>query len=187
MKKINRILLWLSFATYFIILIWIISFKCNKESMIFECLYTFKNKSIGERFSVVGKPSFNVSFDFLLNILLFLPLGMFLPLLSKKESIGLQIFIASILTTVIEFVQLLTCIGMWAFTDIIANILGFICGMFIFKLLKKCISNKIINIINLVIIVIALPIADYAIVNTIIHFEVYSYSYYIAKYNLAIK
>lgn len=69
------------------------------------------------------------------NIVIFIPLGIFLPLIFKKLNKFLLFFITvTIIPIVIEFIQFFTKLGTADIDDVILNILGSLIGYSIFKL-----------------------------------------------------
>lgn len=83
--------------------------------------------------------------DTILNIILFIPLGFFIPLLYKKfndvKKIGVVGFILSLL---IEFVQMFG-MGATDINDLITNTIGACIGYFIYKIIKGKVKMKIDN------------------------------------------
>lgn len=83
--------------------------------------------------------------DTILNIILFIPLGFFIPLLYKKfndvKKIGVVGFILSLL---IEFVQMFG-MGATDINDLITNTIGACIGYFIYKIIKGKVEMKIDN------------------------------------------
>lgn len=72
------------------------------------------------------------------NIVLFMPIGLFLPLLNKKYSRGLVLTAASImLITIVEMTQMLTRVGSFDIDDIILNTFGALLGLLSMKLLVR--------------------------------------------------
>ena len=77
------------------------------------------------------------------NLLMFVPMGIYLPLLwPKLRHLGkcLGLWIGMILT--VELVQLLTLQGSFDIDDVILNTLGFLGGFVVFKLLNILIKEE---------------------------------------------
>lgn len=89
---------------------------------------------------LTGADRFNIDIiisNTLGNILIFLPLGIFLPLLFEKYSKFTKVLIAStIISFSIEVLQITLQIGQFDIDDIILNVVGSIIGFFFFKMLK---------------------------------------------------
>ena len=177
-ERINKPLLYVSFIFYLIILIWITIFKLNMLSALGNSLNKMIYLNAYERFMnqfMVYSISFD-GLDFLeiiLNILIFVPFTLFLPLLFNKIDFKRDIMLTFIFFSLIETFQLVVGLGGFEFLDIATNMIGGCLGCFIFKSLKPCTSNKIINFISLTITIIFLPVVLYAIVNTAIHYDYY--------------
>lgn len=174
-----------AFLLYFVILVWIITFKCNLSAPVSDCMYVFQPMSVGERLSYamgtlkqLGKHL--TGEDGVLNMLVFVPLGIFLALLprSSRRSFSRSLAAAVLLTVGFETVQLFTCIGAATASDVVANTLGFIIGYFLCVCIFRRLPDKTINYINAVIIAVALPIAVAAFVNTAYNIEIYNPAYY---------
>lgn len=72
------------------------------------------------------------------NILIFLPLGIFLPILFKKYNVLSKVFISSIiLSFLIEILQFILQIGQFDIDDILLNSIGTVIGFFIIKTIIK--------------------------------------------------
>lgn len=75
------------------------------------------------------------------NVLIFLPLGIFLPLLFKKYSRITKVIIASIVISFsIEVLQLVLRIGQFDIDDVILNTIGSIIGFLLLKTIKSVIT-----------------------------------------------
>lgn len=175
-EKINKTLLFISFICFISILIWIVIFKANYFNLINDIIKSGLNDTYKERLSYFWTINLNESkyiLEFFLNILIFLPFGIYLPLLLNNHKVLLTIIISFISSLSFELIQFLTALGSMQLMDLITNLLGSIIGILIyFLLIQKCSSN-IINYINLAICIISIPIIIFAITNTAIHFNYY--------------
>lgn len=136
------------FIIYLVALLWILVFK------------------LGVRFSYMGKRSVNLipfseplilngKIDFgemILNVIIFIPLGIYAGILFEKWTIGKKVFLFFLVSLMIETLQFIFKIGASDITDIITNTLGGIIGLLIFKAIEKVLKNnlkaqKFINII----------------------------------------
>lgn len=80
--------------------------------------------------------------DTVLNVLLFIPLGFFLPMLYKwYDRIGRAALTGLLLSFSVEFVQMFGC-GSTDINDLITNTAGACIGYYIFKLLSKYVRNE---------------------------------------------
>ena len=119
----------------------------------------------------------------MVNILLFIPLGIYLPLLFLKSNIIKDIIITLIFIFSLELIELFTRSGAFSLLDVLFNLLGMLSGYLIYLLLiKKHLSNNLISIINIIIIIIATPIIIFSIVNTINNIKLYKPFFDFNKY-----
>jgi glycopeptide antibiotics resistance protein len=164
--------MYIAFAIYIMLLIWVIVFKWTNYIAAQECIITFRKLDLAERFLACKKSFIGFDFsDLILNILLFLPMGsIFAPLFKKKYLI---LIIAVACSLVFEISQFFTCIGMSNIFDFLGNIVGCVIGFAIFLLLEKRITKRFIDITNIVVIIVGAPLCIYAIVMTIINFHYY--------------
>ena len=72
----------------------------------------------------------------LLNVAMFVPFGFLLPLIypERLAKLSYALLIGLILTTIIEFTQMMLRLGQADLTDVITNTLGAIIGFFLFRL-----------------------------------------------------
>lgn len=81
---------------------------------------------------------------FIENIIMFLPLGVLIPLIWKKARGCWQILLLSLLCSVIlESMQLVTGRGFFQVDDLMTNTLGGVCGFVIFRLIQWTLGRKI--------------------------------------------
>lgn len=172
MMKFNKTLMYISFSIYLLLLVWMIVFKWTNYVAAQECIITFRHLDIGTRFNAISKGFFAFDLkDMMLNVLLFLPLGLLYTLLFKRKYMVL--ILSLILTFIFEISQFFTCIGMFSFSDILANILGCLLGYILFLLLIRLFNKKFIDTANIVIISLFSPLCIYAIIMTISNFHFY--------------
>lgn len=137
------------FVIYMIVLSWILLFK------------------LGIRFSYMAKRSVNlIPFskpvilngkadigEIILNVVIFMPLGMYAGVLFKRWTFGKKLFFFFLMSFLIEGLQFIFRVGAFDITDIITNFLGGILGLLVFEAIEKLFSNpvrsqKFINIIS---------------------------------------
>ncbi len=104
-------------------------------------------KSISEFVSRILNNTINTSIvieNIIGNILLFLPMGFFLPCLTSKiRNLPKAILVGFVIILSVELIQLFSLLGSFDIDDIILNLLGLIAGYLIFRfkpvnyLLKK--------------------------------------------------
>ena len=140
-RNLTRIL----FAVYFLILVWILLFK-----MSFSLDELYKNRSINlipfmGSVVVNGRIYINEIID---NILVFIPLGIYICMLKEDWSILRKISVGFFISLGIEVLQFILAIGATDITDLLGNTLGGILGIGVFYLFSKLFKNKTNKIIN---------------------------------------
>ena len=140
-RNLTRIL----FAVYFLILVWILLFK-----MSFSLDELYKNRSINlipfmGSVVVNGRIYINEIID---NILVFIPIGIYICMLKEDWSILRKISVGFFISLGIEVLQFILAIGATDITDLIGNTLGGIIGIGVFYLFSKLFKNKTNKIIN---------------------------------------
>ncbi|MBQ9783984.1 MAG: VanZ family protein [Clostridia bacterium] len=174
------------FILYLFLLIWVVVFKCN---IFLNGLYIHYEKmahlSIFERISLNSIPFIEYFLpeykyellemlrDDLLNILLFVPFGLYLSYFSTKNKLFKTVLIILLSSFLLEVFQLFSLLGVFSTKDIILNILGGILGYLIYKLIYRESRVMIFNIISMIIIIFSFSLSIYALINTIKNIEVY--------------
>ena len=148
-RKLTRIL----FAVYFLILVWILLFK-----MSFSLDELYKNRSINlipfmGSVVVNGRIYINEIID---NILVFIPLGIYICMLKEDWSILRKISVGFFISLGIEVLQFILAIGATDITDLIGNTLGGIIGIGVFYLFSKVFKNKTNKIINILALIVTI-------------------------------
>ena len=141
-RNLTRIL----FAIYFLILVWILLFK-----MSFSLDELYKSRSINiipfmGSVIVNGRIYINEIID---NILVFIPLGIYICMLKEDWSILRKISVGFFISLGIEVLQFILAIGATDITDLLGNTLGGILGIGVFYLFSKVFKNKTNKIINI--------------------------------------
>ena len=185
-RSVNRPLLITSFIIYMILALWIILFKC---AIPYFCKVNVRilNKSILEAFkyTIFYLPVFRIDLtivDIVLNSIVLLPLGIYLPVLFKNKNLKRDILIAVGLVLLIETTELFSRLGQFSFLDFIWNISGMLIGEFIYHKLENKFTNSVINYIQLFIVVFILPFAIYAIVSVALNWNLYAPIFDYVKY-----
>ena len=116
---------------------------------------------LGVRFSYMGERRtnlvpFNEQFiltsENILNLVIFIPLGIYAGILFGKWVFGKKLFFVFLLSLLVEGLQYILKIGAFDITDIITNTLGGLTGLMILICLEKVFNNsfkvqKLINVI----------------------------------------
>ena len=176
--RVEKRLLYVLLASYAVILLWIIVFKCNmnEELNIQENL----SKTLWERFTYRIEPFIalrtglfhgrtNELLAGIFNIVCFIPIGILLSFMMRMRR-GLCVSALAVLG--VEIFQLFSGFGGFDYSDVILNTLGTFLGYVIANALAKKLSARAINTIALSLIP---PLALFAIIvfiRTIILFPI---------------
>ena len=175
-KKKIRALAISTFVFYIIILLWITIFKCNIEASVHGVRIFLEPMTIKERF--IYATSYFAWHDgdiksTVLNVLVFVPFGILVPILRKKLTPLSTTILAFFTTLAIESFQMIVAFGYFTYVDLICNTLGAILGIIIYALLIRRMEEdskfKALIFCNLL----AIAISIFATVNTILNFEIY--------------
>ena len=165
-----------------LVLIWVIALKCNMEFPIFMSKLSMGNMTLAERaewsfchFRFNGDGpiySKDAIEDMIVNVVLFLAVGMTLPVVLGRKK-ALTPVIAFCISLTFEIAQFFNMIGGFAYIDLITNTLGAIIGMiivhFLLKALKPDVASKILVLFQVIFGVIVI----FGTVNTIINIDIY--------------
>ena len=188
-EKTLKIISIILFTLYIGLLIWIVMLKCNLINSIHLSYDYLKDMTIKERLNVfnipfknyfpesIDAPEYLFNSDDLLNIIIFIPLGLYIAYFSKKFKF-IKVFILTLLISLFfELFQLFSLIGSFAVQDFITNITGGLIGYIVYKLIfitglqpKKIL---ILNVLSILLIILFIPILLYAIKNTISNIDIY--------------
>lgn len=176
-ENLNKVTLWVAFCLYLFLLVWVIGLKYNADWLP-QVGAELRSLSLKNRSALVPFQTFIANglyfnLDYFLNVMIYVPMGLFLPLTMRKIRGGGALLIIILSSAIFEVVQLFTGFGGCDTTDLICNTAGGVLGLIAHYLLRKKTSNKAINVITLTITIIATPVALYALVNTIIHWQYY--------------
>jgi glycopeptide antibiotics resistance protein len=135
-------------SIYGVVLFWIIVLKLN-ISFTYKGTQNVNLIPFREPLLYNGRIDYNEIF---LNILIFVPLGLYVGILFKKLTTARKIFSFFVVSLFCEVCQFILKIGAFDITDIINNTFGGIIGLMLFKGLTKVFGDarkaqKLINII----------------------------------------
>lgn len=138
-------------AIYSAVIFWIIVLKLNIS-------FTYKGTRNVNLIPFREPLLYNSRIDYneiFLNILIFIPLGLYVGILFKKLSTVQKIFSFFMVSFTFEILQFILRIGAFDITDIINNTFGGIVGLLLFKGLTKAFNSpakaqKLINMIALI-------------------------------------
>ena len=188
-EKLFYLLSKIIFIIYIILLVWVIVFKCNYVLSFDSTYQYFKNYTIQERidFGLIPFADYFVGpfitqldtiiEDDILNVFVFMPLGMYLTLFLKNKRFIKVLLISITFSTLFELFQLFSLIGSFSTKDLITNtiggILGYLICLLIYKKENSILKIKILNILSIIVIILFIPVVLYAIINTIKHLDLY--------------
>lgn len=127
------------FIIYLIVLCWILLFKLGVR---FSYMGTRKINLIpfSEPVILNGKSDFG---EIILNVIIFIPLGIYTGMLFEKWSFAKKVFFFFLISLIIETLQFILAVGASDITDIITNTLGGIIGLMIFIAIEKVFNNTV--------------------------------------------
>jgi glycopeptide antibiotics resistance protein len=107
---------------------------------------------LGVRFSYMEKRSVNLipfseplilNSENILNVLIFVPLGIYAGILFERMSFGKNLLLFFLLSSIVEGLQYILRVGAFDVTDIITNTLGGVIGLIIFRVIGKAFSDRV--------------------------------------------
>ena len=152
LKKNNSKLIKILLLVYIIILTWIILFKMQLNMQHLPYIRSINLIPFGESVIINGKIYFN---EMINNLIIFVPVGVYIGMLEKQEKFYKKIIPIFLLTLILEISQYILHVGATDITDVIMNTLGGIVGIAIINFLYKIFKNaekveKILNILAVI-------------------------------------
>lgn len=88
----------------------------------------------------------------ILNVVIFIPLGIYAGILFERWNFGKKLLLFFFLSLLVEGLQYIFRLGAFDVTDIITNTLGGVIGLIVFKTVEKAFNNsvKAQNFINII-------------------------------------
>ncbi|CAN5696389.1 glycopeptide resistance protein VanZ1 [soil metagenome] len=132
---------------YLVALFWILLFKFGVQFSYMESrsvnLIPFRELFLNGKIDVA---------ETILNVVIFIPLGIYAGALFKRWSLGNKLFFFFLISLMFEVLQFFLSVGAFDVTDIITNTIGGIIGLLMFKAIEKLVNisiktQKFINII----------------------------------------
>lgn len=170
----------LIFSLYLSLLVWLILLKCNIKITITDTYYLFGCMTWSEKLEF-AKNSFlslfkaNTWLSFfrnprqdLLNIVAFLPFGIYLGYFTKKHKLPKTVLASFLLSFFFESMQLVSHIGCFSAMDLVTNTLGGTLGFLIYKLIYKDTSKRIgiLTIVSYIFLAVVVFLVCYALIKT---------------------
>ncbi|EPY2307669.1 VanZ family protein [Clostridium sporogenes] len=159
-KKIINILFIVGFVFYISFLLWNIPFKYVSPIEVFSTNRYFSRTLNLIPFCDIFTGNYN-GLDIWGNVILFIPLGIYMNIINKNNAIYINIFKILSISLIFEASQYIFGIGASDITDIITNTIGGIIGIGIYMVIKKIFkeNTKVKNFITICSIVIMIPVA----------------------------
>ena len=172
-KRIKNLTI-IAIVLYALCLVWVITLKCNMIQPVVESRYILSKLTLGERIiRSCGRFAKTTRADFLVNTILFLPLGLLLPFLTNRRPYISTVLIGMLVSLAFEISQILNCIGGFTYIDILSNTLGAIIGAIIHFEVKGKIKEKHAEVALAVGIGLAAATFIFGFFNTIKCFDIY--------------
>lgn len=147
-SKLINLIFSITMLIYFILLAKILFFKYISffqfisghyqriNSVSLEPFFTISN------YYSIGLFNFIANMNILGNIVIFVPMGIFISLYSNRERIINGIFYCLCISVIVEVIQFIFGIGITDIDDIILNTVGGFIGIAIYKILMKVFKDK---------------------------------------------
>lgn len=142
-KKITLILM----IFYLIALIWVIIFKLEFSIKELPQIRNINLIPFNQPAIVNGKADIS---EIVLNVLAFIPYGLFIHILMDEKSILKKLLIIFATSFIFELIQYIFAIGASDITDIISNTSGGIIGVVVSMFMEKLLRENWIKYINIV-------------------------------------
>ena len=175
-----RILSVVLFALYLVLLVWLISLKCNMKVTITDTYYLFGVMTWGEKLEF-ARDSFEALFSpnawgkiFLdarqdtLNAVAFIPFGLYVAYFAKKHKLLRTALLSLLVSFAFESLQLVTHIGCFAAIDLVTNTLGGLIGFFVYLLIYRSTPKRQTGlcIASVAALLIVIPLVCHAVMGT---------------------
>lgn len=135
------------FIVYCVLLAWLVLFKLNVN--ITDLNHSRSINLIPFKGSLMINGKIQLK-EILYNILVFVPLGVYLSMLKPEWSFPKKALITFCISLLFEVLQFAFAIGASDITDVIGNTLGAIIGFAVFHVLKTIFRKKSIGVINII-------------------------------------
>jgi glycopeptide antibiotics resistance protein len=184
-EKLFKVLSISIFIMYLILVVWVVIFKCNRIFSVTQGYYGLSEMSLLERalreinpigFYIDPPVESQVPFyalDDILNVLIFIPFGLYISYFAKKYKVLKAVIFAFCISLFFEIFQLFSLLGGGSTKDLITNTFGSLIGVIIGKRLYSDSKIKMFNICSIIVLIIEVPLLMYALINTGINIDVY--------------
>lgn len=142
------------FVIYLVVLAWVILWKNHFAFSFLGVKWLLADPNLQRSLNLIplggmlvhnGKPVYN---EIVLNTIAFVPFGLFLGMLQRKEGF-LHLLARIVITSLLfEILQYIFVLGASDITDVLANTLGGLLGLFLFFVLHKLCKEKVVPLLN---------------------------------------
>lgn len=141
MKKTINNLFIAGFIFYVLVVVWQILFKYSTPLQLFGNREYFRSVNLIP-FNDIINGNFN-KLDIIGNVILFIPLGIYLNIINPTSKISNNIYIIIGTSLGFECIQYILGLGATDTTDIITNTVGGLIGIGIYTVIEKLFKNKV--------------------------------------------
>lgn len=141
MKKTINNLFIAGFIFYVLFVVWQILFKYSTPLQLFGNREYFRSVNLIP-FNDIINGNFN-KLDIIGNVILFIPLGIYLNIINPTSKISNNIYIIIGTSLAFECIQYILGLGATDATDIITNTVGGLIGIGIYIVIEKLFKNKV--------------------------------------------
>ena len=140
MKRKSNCFVTILFLIYLALLVWIILFKLQfsisdlDKIRSINCIPFHYDKEIGVAFHLT---------EVLENILIFVPMGIYLQMLMPKVKLYAKIMMIAGTSFLLETTQYVLAIGRSDITDVLTNTAGGLLGLIVYLMVARLIGNRI--------------------------------------------
>lgn len=127
------------FILYLLILVWVILFKL--QFTLSDIDHIRNINLIPFHYSTATSEQIHIE-EVMANVLIFIPFGIFLSMLTSKMKLRNKILIFFATSLVLETMQYVLTIGSTDITDLITNVTGGAIGIILYRLLLKAVKDK---------------------------------------------
>jgi glycopeptide antibiotics resistance protein len=159
---------------YVLCLFWVVILKCNLRSAIIDSRIFMSKMTLLERVIYsVGRFAKSNTPDILVNIIIFLPIGLLFPFIIKNNTYFLSAISGTAISLAVELAQLLIPIGCFTYIDIFSNSLGAFIGVMVHYLLRNVTEERMQVLALRVSSAVATMTVIFATVKTIQNIDIY--------------
>ncbi len=163
-----------AFLTYMLCLIWIITFKCNMVQAVVESRYILGKLSLSERILKFSSEFHGTTnSEFIVNILIFIPLGLSIPFLFEKRPYLSAVLYSIAISLAFEISQLINCIGGFTYIDVYCNTFGAVLGAVMHFYIRGRVTKKQTEVVLKICTSITVAISIFGAFNTAKIFDIY--------------